>query len=124
MANNKTAVPAEYTTQLNTFIALLGTDRNPHVVTGRAYDKVCFVTPDGSKVHYFVSRRDISTQDIKMGDIFGRKTDQYPQLNWFFGNIADAEKWDWSGVYGVPVSDDSVHVVKKYGNHIHYRRKK
>lgn len=101
--------------QLQRLLSLIGSDREPFVETGRKFDKVIVE----GKVRYFVARTTIAGK-MEAGDIFGAKSKLAPNFRHRFGNLANAEKWDWSEHYGKPVSDDSVMAVKAYGQYIHY----
>ena len=103
--------------QLQAFVALIGAGRQPFVETGRKFDKVIV---DG-KVRYFVARSTIAGK-MEAGDIFGAKSKLAPNFRWFFGNLANADKWDWSEFHGKPVSDTSVMPVKGYGAYVHYKK--
>lgn len=104
--------------RLQNLIRLIGDNREPFAETGRKFDKVYA----DDKVMFFVARMDMPS-GIKAGDIYGRKTNQAPNLHWFFGNLKNVEKWDWSDPRRPkPVSDDSVVVGKKYGTFSHYVR--
>jgi hypothetical protein len=118
----KTAVDPQHASAVQTLVNLVANNgaRQVYVTTGRVYDKI-FV--DGA-VRYFVARHSQPTADITAGDIFGRRTDHYPNPRWFFGNLANIDKWDWTGYHGVPVSDDTVVKTKAYGDYVHYARKK
>lgn len=106
-----------HNTQLQKFVGLIGNDRAPFAVTGRKFDKV-YVS---GEVRYFIARTDVGT-DVKEGDIFGAKSKQAPNKRWYFGNLANIEKWDWSGKHGVPVTDKSVLATKGYGEYVHYKK--
>lgn len=103
--------------QLQTLCSLIGADRKPYVETGRKFDKV-FVDGD---VRYFVAKQTVEGK-MEAGDIFGAKSKLAPNFRWFFGMLANADKWDWSGKHGMPVSDDSVMAVKAYGSYQHYKK--
>lgn len=70
------------------------------IETGMRYDKVLigWMNKDRSftpmEVRYFVER--------STGDIYGAKSSVAPNLRWYFGNIYDANQWDWSGHHAVP----------------------
>lgn len=102
---------------LQRFVTALGTTREPFIETGRKFDKVFL---DGA-VRYFVSRTDQGT-DIKEGDIFGAKSKLAPNFRWYFGTLANVEKWDWSEFHGKPIDDKSVIQVKGYAKYAHYKR--
>jgi len=102
---------------LQRFLGLIGDAREPFVETGRKFDKV-FVE---GRVRYFVARQDIGTE-VKEGDIFGAKSKLAPNFRWYFGTLANSEKWDWSEFHGKPTSDKSVLPVKGYGRYTHYKR--
>ena len=103
--------------QLQTLITRIGPDRKPYVETGRKFDRV-FVN---GKVTYFVARFTIDGRCIA-GDIFGAKSKLAPNMRWYFGNLANVERWDWSGDQPVPAGDDTVMAVKRYADHVHYVR--
>jgi len=98
-------------------VDLIGPAREPFVETGRKFDKIYV---DG-KVRYFVARTQVGT--ARPGDILGAKSKLAPNFRWFFGTLETADKWDWSGFHGKPVSDDTVVATKGYRNYIHYVRK-
>jgi hypothetical protein len=102
---------------LQQFVTNIGANRKPFVETGRKFDKV-FV--DG-KIRYFVVRSDIS-DEVKEGDIFGAKSQLAPNFRWYFGNLVNVNKWDWSEYHGKPINDSSVMKVKGYGRYDHYRK--
>lgn len=105
----------QHARKLQAFIRLIGEHREPFAETGRKFDKVYV----DDKVMFFVARMDQTGIDI--GDIFGRKTDQSPNLKWYYGNLKNAEKWDWNDPkHPRPVSDESVLVGKKYGKFAHF----
>lgn len=110
-------VNKNHSIQLQRFVSNLGSDREPFVETGRKFDKV-YVE---GKVRYFVARQ-TTGEDIKEGDIFGAKSKLAPNFRWYFGNLENQDKWDWSNFHGVPVDDPSVMAVKGYGNYVHYKR--
>jgi hypothetical protein len=90
------------------------------IESGRKFDKVklAFIradkpTPKPETV-YFVDRED--------GAIYGVKSQLAPNLKWYFGNIKNSDKWDWSGKHGVPVNDTSVREIGKYGDYKHFER--
>lgn len=101
---------------LQRLITLIGDAREPFIETGRKFDKV-YVE---GRVRYFVARQDMG--DVKEGDIYGAKSKLAPNFRWFFGNLANADKWDWSELHGKPVTDKSVIAVKGYGKYVHYKR--
>lgn len=109
----------ERSRQLQKLINLIGDAREPFVETGRKFDKV-FVE---GKVRYFVARADQGT-DVKEGDIYGAKSELAPNFRWFFGNLQNVEKWDWSGKHGRNERDDTVVAAKSYAKYIHYVRAK
>lgn len=82
--------------------------------SGRKFDKVIIDFDGKPDVRYFVRRAD--------GSIFGAKSKFAPNLGWYFGTIYSADKWQWSGVHGVPVDDSSVRLVKSYGPYKHYMK--
>lgn len=102
---------------LQQFVTSIGADREPYIETGRKFDKV-YVE---DKVRYFVARVD-QGDDIKEGDIYGAKSKLAPNFRWYFGTLANANKWDWSGYHGKPIDDPSVVMVKGYGQYNHYKR--
>lgn len=102
---------------LQRLVILIGTARQPFVETGRKYDKVYV----NGKVTYFVARQDLS-ESILAGDIYGAKSKLAPNLNWYFGKLENADKWDWSNSHPRPVSDTTVLATKGYGQHVHYKR--
>ena len=110
-------VNKEHSIQLQHLLTLIGTAREPFTETGRKFDKI-YVE---NKVRYFVARFDIGEQ-IKAGDVFGAKSKLAPNFRWYFGNLENVDKWEWSGFHGVPVSDTSVKQVKGYGKYTHYTK--
>jgi hypothetical protein len=93
------------------------------VESGRRYDKIHIgrvvkhptkqgETKPSSEVRYFVER--------ETGKIFGAKSSLAPNETRYFGTIYNARKWDWSGPFGVNVSDDTVTQVGGYGEVKHY----
>lgn len=114
---NDTVNVTNHNLQLKKFVDLIGNARNAHSITGRKFDKVIV---EGS-VRYFVARVDMA-DGVKAGDIFGAKSKLAPNPRWFFGNLENVEKWDWSGYHGVPVEDKTVMQVKGYGSYVHYKR--
>jgi hypothetical protein len=103
--------------QLQALVALIGAARQPFVETGRKFDKVIVE----GKVRYFVARTTVPGK-MDAGDIFGAKSKLAPNFRWYFGNLASADKWDWSEFHGKPVSDTSVMAVKGYSTYIHYKK--
>jgi hypothetical protein len=92
------------------------------IETGRKFDKVMLAkiergsTKAAMEVRYFVRRAD--------GHIFGAKSPVAPNETRFFGTIYNASKWDWSGFYGSPISDESVVEGERgYGDVKHYKLK-
>jgi hypothetical protein len=81
-----------------------------HYQIGRRYVRVLI----NNEVRYFVDTGD--------GSIYGKKSAQAPNLKWYFGNIENHAKWDWSDKFGRPVTDDSVRAVGHYGPFTHYMR--
>jgi len=112
--------------QLQRFVTAIGAAREPFIETGRKFDKV-FV--DG-RVRYFVARSDMMVTPqgggekfaVKEGDIYGAKSKLAPNFRWYFGQLGNVDKWDWSGHHGRPVDDKSVMPVKGYGQYVHYKR--
>jgi len=102
---------------LQRFVSAIGSAREPFIETGRKFDKV-FI--DGS-VRYFVARMD-QGEEVKEGDIFGAKSKLAPNFRWYFGNLTNVDKWDWTEFHGKPVDDKSVMPVKGYGRYTHYKR--
>lgn len=96
-------------------IALIGPEREPFLETGRKFDKIYV---DG-EVRYFVARQPVG-DEVKAGDIYGAKSKLAPNFRWYFGNLKNIEKWDWSGKHGRSISDDTVVAAKKYGTYVHY----
>lgn len=77
-----------------------------YISTGRKYDRL-MVRPDdahGDAVRYFI--------DKKTGDIYGPKRLDVPNLKQYYGNIANAHLWDWSGYRGTAISDPTVRLCK------------
>jgi hypothetical protein len=112
-------VNKERSRQLQRLITLIGDEREPFIETGRKFDKV-FVDGD---VRYFVARQDIGV-DVKAGDIYGAKSKLAPNFRWYFGNLHNVEKWNWSGKHGRNETDSSVVAAKSYGTYVHYIRVK
>ena len=105
---------------LQNFVTAIGVSRQPFIETGRKFDKV-YVE---GKVRYFVVRtdRNIKGVEVKEGDIFGAKSALAPNLRWYFGNLENVDKWDWSEFHGKPVNDPSVMPTKGYGRYVHYQK--
>jgi hypothetical protein len=103
--------------QLQAFIRLIGEARNPFIESGRKFDKVIVE----GKVRYFVARTAVAGK-MEVGDIFGAKSKLAPNFRWYFGNVANADKWNWSEFHGKPESDTSVLAVKGYGSYTHYKK--
>lgn len=111
---------------LQRFVSAIGAAREPFIETGRKFDKI-YVE---DKVRYFVARMDMmvtpqggGTQfQVREGDIYGAKSKLAPNFRWYFGSLANVEKWDWSEFHGKPVDDKSVMAVKGYGSYTHYKR--
>ncbi len=101
-----------------TLVRLIGAEREPYIETGRKFDKIMV----NGKAHYFVAKIDDAGRDVRAGDIYGAKSELAPNFRWYFGNIANVERWDWSGQHGRPVSDDTVIEAKRYGSYVHYKR--
>lgn len=102
---------------LQRFVTNIGPSRQPFIETGRKYDKV-FVE---GKVRYFVARSDLG-DGVQEGDIFGAKSSVAPNARWYFGNLENTDKWDWSAFHGSPVDDSNVMKVKGYGRYDHYKK--
>lgn len=107
----------EQNLRMQKLIALIGQERTPFIETGRKYDRIIVE----GEVRYFVVRYDVS-ETVKSGDIFGAKSKLAPNFRWYFGNLENVDKWDWSGYHGVPVSDASVVQSKGYGSYKHYQK--
>lgn len=103
--------------RLQTLLNLIGISRKPYIETGRKFDKVFL---DG-KVRYFVARQEVSGR-AEEGDIFGAKSALAPNFRWFFGNLTNVEKWNWTDAQPRPVTDSSVMTGKKYGAYVHYMK--
>ena len=104
--------------QLQHFLELIGHDRKPFIETGRKFDKI-FI--DG-EVRYFIARMPNEKGTILEGDIYGAKSHLAPNFRWYFGNLANIDKWDWSAKHGKPEHDTSVMAVKEYKDYIHWRK--
>lgn len=112
----------DYAKALQEFVARLttdqlanypaGTDVFAAYESGRKYDKIVLVTAGVRSARYFVNK--------STGDIYGSKSWHAPNLNWWFGDIYNADKWDWTGFHGRPVSDDRIRAVKQYAGYTHY----
>ncbi len=98
-------------------LRLIGPSRAPFVETGRKFDKIII---DGT-VRYFVARMTVPGK-MEAGDIFGAKSKLAPNFRWYFGNLSNADKWNWADYHGKPENDSSVMPVKGYGSYIHYRK--
>jgi hypothetical protein len=105
---------------LQNFVTAIGASRQPFIETGRKFDKV-YVE---GKVRYFVVRTDrvIKGVEVKEGDIFGAKSALAPNTRWYFGNLENVDKWEWSEFHGKPVNDPSVMPTKGYGRYVHYQK--
>lgn len=101
--------------KLQKLISNIGPVREPFIETGRKFDKV-YVE---GKVRYFVARADLN-EHVKEGDIFGAKSKLAPNFRWYFGNLANVDKWNWSEFHGTPVNDPSVMAAKSYGRYKHF----
>ena len=108
-----------YLTDLTAFITLLATHQSTVVPgtrcfyhNGRKYDKIFIDQTGNITVRYFV--------DNKTGAIYGAKSRFAPNLKHYFGTVASASKWDWSGFYGTPVNDPDVRYVGSYGGYKWY----
>lgn len=96
--------------------------------TGRRYDKIVinFASKSSSRmdqeVRYYVEK--------ETGTIYGAKSPTAPNTRHYFGNVADVDYWDWSGVYGVPLDLDEdgysekakVQQVGAYGDYPHFEK--
>jgi hypothetical protein len=102
---------------LQRLVTLIGAAREPFVETGRKFDKVLVE----GKVRFFVARTTV-TGKMDAGDIFGAKSKLAPNFRWYFGNLVNADKWNWSEFHPVPESDSSVMPVKGYGAYVHYKK--
>jgi hypothetical protein len=130
----KHAIGSIYAISVQAFIAKLTEDQNKikprgqetsithaFVESGRKYDKVNIAIQgldNTTDVRYFIER--------KTGDIFGAKSNVAPNFNWYFGNINNCNKWDWTGHHGRNVSDETVIEDSSYAgkrNYIHYKKK-
>lgn len=103
--------------RLQVLCSLIGAAREPVVETGRKFDKVIVE----GKVRYFVARTTVAGKMIE-GDIFGAKSKLAPNFRWYFGNLDNVEKWNWSNFHAVPETDTSVLPVKGYGTYVHYKK--
>ncbi len=85
---------------------------------GRKYTKIILIynhiSNNREEVRYFVKHSD--------GSIFGAKSKLAPNLNWYFGTIYNADKWDWSDFHGRSINDDTVRCVGQYGPYTHYMK--
>lgn len=112
MPNTKvqTTPNTEFQNSLADFIQYLAIGQNKSVYheVGRKFVKI--IIENG--VRYFVEK--------STGNIYGSKSRLAPNLHHYFGTIYNASKWDWSGYYGVSVSDTSVRAIKRYGPYTHY----
>lgn len=102
---------------LQRLLTLLGSAREPFVETGRKFDKVIVE----GKVRFFVARLTIDGK-MEAGDIFGAKSKLAPNFRWYFGNLVNSDKWNWSEFHPKPESDTTVMPTKGYGNYIHYKK--
>jgi hypothetical protein len=126
----KTAISPQYVSARKAFLNLISqhqaqamleadpTNRDGAVSVlveeGRKYDKVLIAQfPDPTnkstkpEVRYFIDRRD--------GVIYGAKSPLAPNLKWYFGNVRDASKWNWSGYHGVPLDEKEAGVRRVGG---------
>lgn len=93
-----------------------------YVESGRKFDKIMIAThkrgssKTTSQVRYFVDR--------STGDIFGAKSPHAPNMRWYFGNVRDADLWDWRGFHGEPIDPIKAGVVKvgQYGEYKHFQK--
>jgi hypothetical protein len=112
MPNTKldTSVNKEFESCLLAFTRFLSDQQHKEVksILGRKFVKIVI----DNSVRYFVEK--------KTGVIYGSKSRFAPNFHHYFGTIYNADKWDWSGYYGVSISDDTVRAVKNYGPYTHY----
>lgn len=136
---HRTPGSADYHSNLQTFLHILSeaqmkahADDNTvkaigvYHETGRKFDKVFIATinqkdKSAPAVRYFIRRTD--------GSIFGAKSPVAPNLKWYFGNVYEADLWDWSGYHGVPLDFDAetgeskaagVKAAGAYGEYQHF----
>jgi hypothetical protein len=110
----------DYSKALQDFVQRLTTDQQKKYgpstyaayESGRKYDKILIDIGSQRFARYFVNR--------STGDIYGAKSFSAPNLKWWFGDIWNADKWEWSDFHGVPVSDDRIRAVKQYAGYTHY----
>lgn len=81
----------------------------PNPVTGENESKVLPWT-----VRFFISRT--------TGEIFGRKSELSPNLNWFFGDIYSIDDWEWTSTGATPKDLTKYEKVSTYDKYVHYRR--
>lgn len=92
--------------------------RCPYIETGTRWDRIYLF----GNVRFLIARN-TESDVVEAGDIFGaRHRPIVPNLKWYYGNLENVDKWDWSGEYPVPVSDQTVVAGKRYAKIIHYRR--
>lgn len=88
-------------------------DVSVFVETGRKFDKVLIKENNETSVRFFVEHG--------TGNIYGAKSAQAPNKNWYFGKLERAQLWNWSGFHPFPVNDDKVRATKHYGPYIIYQ---
>ncbi len=119
---SKINIGISYISNSQKFIDKIKADiHNPNyqifIENGRKYDKITFLNIKTSETEtkYFIER--------KTGDIYGAKSNTIPHLKWYYGNIENCEKWDWSGEYGgVSISDNSVVLEMEFKGYRHYKK--
>jgi hypothetical protein len=112
----------EYSMQLMNFVKRLTNDKRTALVeTGRKFDRIFLAENGQSMIRYFVAKKPVDGHPA--GTIFGAKSLLAPNMKWYFGTLATADKWNWDGYHGEPVNDDTVEVGKSYGGYKHYRPK-
>jgi hypothetical protein len=97
--------------------------------TPRKFDRVrtCYkyteVNPDTGEIEqkmslwrvlFFISR--------STGEIYGRKSEVAPNVNWFFGDVYSIDEWEWTSTGATPKDLTKYEKVSSYDKHVHYRR--
>lgn len=99
------------------------------VSNGRKFDRVRIgytykeVNPDTGEtelkvspwtVRFFISRT--------TGEIYGKKSELAPNMNWFFGDVFSIDEWEWTSTGATPKDLTKYEKVSSYDKYVHYRR--
>lgn len=110
----------EHLKLVQVFLSLQDVDKDPYVINGRKFDRIFL----DDKVVYFIARMNVPAKGIQQGDIYKARSVLAPNLNWYFGNLVNCQKWNWKdGDQPSNVSDDSVVKAGAYKNYVHWIRK-